>query len=144
MMGAPPKAPAANASHQRDLAGQITSLSYTQPTVTPPRASVSYQIDPLHRRTQATREDGSSIAWAYNARSEVASSARQFAGGTAIPMESFAYTYDDIGNCPLLRSRPAEWLRGLLSRFAVGQGITAQQATRSKAYTTNALTHAAD
>ncbi|MCX6854118.1 MAG: hypothetical protein NTV80_04340, partial [Verrucomicrobia bacterium] len=102
--------------YDRLLNGAIKDVAYTAAGGNTSLARSLYGFDDLSRRKQLTREDASTWDWGYNARSEVETAARKFPDNAAVPLESFGYTFDAIGN-PLTRT----------------------QGTRSRTFTPNAL-----
>jgi YD repeat-containing protein len=75
--------------------------SIHNPVGTPSTASVtshSYLYDALHRRTQATLEDGSSWQYEYNDRNELTGGKRSWQDWTPVAGQQFEYAFDNIGN----------------------------------------------
>ena len=55
----------------------------------------TYTLDAKDQRTSSALADGSSWAYGYDSRSQLASAVKSVPG---VPDESFGYLYDDIGN----------------------------------------------
>lgn len=73
--------------------------------------NVTHTYDALNRRTRVTDESGTYRSFGYGDRSQLAFETKRTPDGTAVPLRSFSYTYDDIGN------RRAATLNGRLQSY---------------------------
>ncbi len=79
-------------TYSHDDAGRVTGVQNGS------LSGHAYGLDAGGRRISASRQDGSSWAYGYNARGEVVAGTNFLSGGGAMPGGIFGYGFDDIGN----------------------------------------------
>ena len=81
---------------RQDLSAQIINTFHRLTAVSAGNSPVcAYTLNAKDQRTSSSLADGSSWAYGYDSRSQLASAVKSVPG---VPDESFGYLYDDIGN----------------------------------------------
>jgi len=99
-----------------DQRGRLASVSHT---IGSTALGHSYGYNSADQRTRATREDGSYWDYAYDTLGQISNAVKRRADGVARLGQTFAYTYDDIGNrrSATLNSQTATYTADVLNRY---------------------------
>jgi RHS repeat-associated protein len=99
-----------------DQRGRLASVSHT---IGSTALGHSYGYNSADQSTRATREDGSYWDYAYDTLGQINNAVKRRSDGVARLGQTFAYTYDDIGNrrSATLNNQTATYTADVLNRY---------------------------
>jgi RHS repeat-associated protein len=99
-----------------DQLGRLASVSHA---IGSTALSHSYLYNGANQRTRANREDGSYWDYAYDTLGQINNAVKRRSDGAARLGQTFAYTYDDIGNrrSATLNNQTATYTADVLNRY---------------------------
>ena len=99
-----------------DQRGRLASVNHT---IGSTALGHSYGYNSADQRTRATREDGSYWDYAYDTLGQINNAVKRRSDGVARLGQTFAYTYDDIGNrrSATLNNQTATYTADVLNRY---------------------------